>query len=70
MTVKRDDLPCGCVWKRHPDFGDVLQQCEAHRLGAPYDGGKDSDVTSLVGLLRDAGFDATLLHDPEVPHAE
>lgn len=27
---------CGCVWERHPDYGDIIvKQCEEHSRSRP-----------------------------------
>ena len=63
-----DVMKCGCSWSRHPQWGDVLTECDRHAAGEPHEGSEppnEEELRKLVGCLVQAGYDAVVMSDGE-----
>jgi hypothetical protein len=62
MTEGVND-PCGCLWTRDPQFGDVLKQCDFHKSGGMYPGSVMDlkEFGALIELFKANRLDVRLL---------
>ncbi|KKL28170.1 hypothetical protein LCGC14_2377820 [marine sediment metagenome] len=60
MNRSEDRSECGCLWQRHPDYGDVIvEPCDEHREPKYVDA--PPDVTMVSADANDEELLAAIL---------
>ena len=52
-TGKKEE--CGCIWYQHPDYGDVLIECDHHKENS-HKGSESQKTDDIANLLKENGY--------------